>query len=486
MERYIPWSCLAASGLLCILMTLTGCSLQKTYRYEEIKASHAVPVGMRPWQGAEAPGPRAAAHGPLSCAEAIAIALQKNPGNQMALARIRQTEAALQQANAAFYPTLGFYTEYTHADAPSVYLFKKIDQRQLPPAADFNNPGRLDNFESGVRGQLNLANGGRDYLNRRMAQTGLAISQLDQESVENGLIASVISAYYEVLATREFIGIARDSVATVRKELELMRVRLRGGSALKADLLSLEARLAHSQEELVQSRNHHQTALTALATLLGMDQDAEVVLAEPDDFGAAALPRTYRQGLAYALAQRPVLKKLQAQVQKTAMAVDAAHSTYLPRLDVQGKYYLDDEELAYDSRRENWMVAVILNWDIFTGFSRRAAVDTAAAQLLETLAADRQTRLAVKGDVKRAYQNLEAAGARLAAAQRSAAAAEESLALVLTQFQGGSATITRYLQAELDWNRARLRATAAHYDRQKALAQIGRSIGYWAKAKEAQ
>ncbi|MFW5635329.1 MAG: TolC family protein, partial [Thermodesulfobacteriota bacterium] len=233
----------------------------------------------------------------------------------------------------------------------------------------------------------------------------------------------------------------------------------------------------------VQSRNRYQTAVTALATLLGIDPNAKLVLKQPDGLPAASFPQAYGRGIDYALAQRPDLKQMRANVEKAAMAVDAARSEYLPRVDMQAKYYLDDESTDYDTDRENWMVAVILNWDLFTGFSTRAAVNMASARLAETLAADRNARLSVRMDVKTAYQNLEAARARLEAARQSAAAAEESLALVLKQFEGGSVTITRYLQAELDRNRARIRATAAYYDRQKAMAEIGRAVGYWAKAK---
>lgn len=481
MERFSYLFSLSAPCAICLLLMLTGCHLQKTYRYEDIQAEYAESARIRPLSAAETPQETRNPEGPVSLAEAINIALENNPENHMAVARIAQAEAAIRQSNAAFFPALGFYTEYTHADAPSVYLFKKIDQRELPPNTDFNAPGELNNFESGLTGRINLFNGGRDYLRRRMAQTGLTISRLDRESVVNAMIASVINAYYDVLAAREFIQIARDSVTTVQKELELMRVRLRGGSVLKSDVLSLEVRLAESEEELVRSRNRHQTALTALAAVMGIDPDREPVIEAPVGFPSASIPQKYDQGLAFALARRPDLIQVRERVRQSAMAADAVRGEYLPRVDLQGKYYLDDENMKYDADRDNWMAAVILNWDLFTGFSTRAAAEAASARLAETLAADRNAELSVKVDVRNAYLNLEEAGARLEVARRSMDASKESLTLVLKQFEGGSATITRYLQTELDRNRARIRAAAAYYDRQKALAEIGRAIGYWAK-----
>jgi len=62
----------------------------------------------------------------------------------------------------------------------------------------------------------------------------------------------------------------------------------------------------------------------------------------------------------------------------------------------------------------------------------------------------------------------------------SVAASEESLRLVEKQYAGGSATITRDLEAELARNRARLRAATAFYDREKTAAAIGRAMGFWA------
>jgi len=81
--------------------------------------------------------------------------------------------------------------------------------------------------------------------------------------------------------------------------------------------------------------------------------------------------------------------------------------------------------------------------------------------------------------VKSAFLKHAEAKARWEVSEASVAQAEESLRLVQKQYDGGSATITRYLEAELAWNRSRLRATTAFYDRQKTAAAIGRAIGYW-------
>ena len=57
--------------------------------------------------------------------------------------------------------------------------------------------------------------------------------------------------------------------------------------------------------------------------------------------------------------------------------------------------------------------------------------------------------------------------------------ARETYQLVKRQYEGGSADITRYLESELAYSRARMRETTAYFDREKARAQIARAIGSW-------
>ncbi len=465
--------------LLFLLSMTSGCRTGGTYIHDAVRKEYACSsIGHHPSDAGIGTREKIG-DSPVSLQDAIRIAITHNPDKKMALARIGQAEAESRMAIVPFYPSFGFYTEYLEGDAPSAYLFKKIDQRELPPDADFNDPGKIRNFESGATARLNLYNGGRDCLGRMIAETGETISRLDLQAVENTLVASVIETYCNALAAKSFIEIADESMETVETQLRIMEVRYRAGGALKSDILSLEVRSAEAKEEAVVARNNHQKTLSALAALMGIDPEPPLLLDE-NVLVSPRLPEHYPGGIAMALDRRPELLKVRRQVVQSRMKIDRVRAEYLPRVDLKGKYYLDDENLGYDLGRDNWTVGVVLDWDIFTGFSTESELSKAESALEEMLAADRKTTLSVKTDVKNAYLDADSARARFASAEASVAAAEESLELVKRQYEGGSATIARYLQAELDRNRARVRATAAYYDREKAVANIGRAVGYWA------
>ncbi|MCG6894974.1 MAG: TolC family protein [Desulfobacteraceae bacterium] len=468
------WACGAA------VLLLAGCLVPKEHRYEEIRKEFGDVVCRLDPAGSEKGELKVCDPSrPISLEEAIGVARANNPDNRMAAMRIRRAEALLAKSEAAFYPGVGFYTEYLQGDAPSAYLFKAIDQRKLPPNVDFNDPGWFENYETGVRARLNLYNGGRDILQRRMAESGLTVSRLDRAGIENELVSTVIRSYYGVLASGEFLEIARESRKTVASQLKVMQVQYEGGSLLKSDILSLRVRLAQAEEEIIRRENQLQLATTALADVMGVE--AGSVRIDPIRTPvAAALPEDWAEGLAYAMDHRAEIRKAREEVVRARTAMDVARAGYFPRVDLDARSYVDDPNAAYNSERENWTAAVMFQWDLFSGFSTRAEVDRSEAALAEALAADRKVSLAVRTDVRTAYLNLQETRARQRVAEASVASAEESLNLVQVQYQGGSATVTRYLEVELARNRSRTRAAAAYYDQQKALSEVGRAVGFWA------
>ncbi len=473
-----------------LLFGAASCKHGDRYAYQEIKRTYETPRDLpglpreaSVQQSAKAPENVVKTAGDLTLQKVIAIALLNNPDMDMAVARIEQSEAMLDEAFSAFWPVIGVYGEYLQGNAPSAYLFKTIDQRKLPPNTDFNNPGWFENYEVGVQGRWNLFNGGRDYLRKRMAETGLAISRLDRKSIQNGLVTSVIHAYYSVLAAERYVNISLGSVKTVKKELGMVTVRYEAGGALKSDVLSLKVALARAEEDLIRAQNNHSLAVSSLANLLGLDPDMDLSVAR-DRQVPITVPDSYEKALIVAMANRPELQQSRLQVVRSRMDLDAARSEYLPRLDAQMKTYFDDPGFDFEWDRKNWTAGVILNWDLFTGFRRASHVDRARAVLKEMLAADRKATLAVQLQLKTAYMKYTEAKARWRVSRASVAASEESLRLVEKQYEGGSATITRYLEAELSRNRARLRAATAFYDREKTAAAIGRAMGFWADGKD--
>jgi outer membrane protein TolC len=446
------------------------------------RAAYAPPPPLAPSEARAPRAPQAAPDipdHPLTAAEAVRLALARNPDVASARARVEAAQAGLDGAHAALWPRLSADAGYLRGDAPSAYLFKTIDGRSLAPGTDFNDPGLFDNLEYGASLRWTVWDGGRNLLAAWAASASIDFAQAGRDVAANALVAGVVAAFLEARAAGELIASDEASVKAVESQVAETKVRVEGGGALRSDLLSLEVRLAEARERRIQTDVARRTALATLRHLLALPMGARLELA-PGGYDAGLLPAVLADALSEAYRMRPELAAARRAIERARIESDAADRAYLPRLDVEGRLYWDDADADFEGLTwgdRNWWVGVGLSMDLFDGGSREAGRRRAKAALAEAGEADRKALQAVALDVETAYLRLDAARARLDVTSKAVAAAEETFELVEKQFRGGAATVTRYLEAEAARTQARSSAIRARMDVDRAQVDAARSVG---------
>jgi outer membrane protein len=411
---------------------------------------------------------RAAAEraGPWTLAAALERALTSHPDLAIARARVEEAHAELDGARARLLPVLSLDAGYLRADAPSSYLVKTIDARKLPPGVDFNDPGTFDNFEVGATLRWNLWSGGQDSLRADAAGAAVSAREAARRAGEEALASAVVAAFLDLRATGELLAADDASLRAVQSQVEEVRTRVSGGAALRSDLLSLEVRAAEAEARRIRDDVARRLAQSALRRLLVLPPDAPVELsAQP--FEEERLPET--TGEARLAARRAAAA---AELQG-----EAARRNFLPSLDLLARSWADDGDAELDFRHVNWAAGIGLTFDLYDGNRRAAERRSAAAAEEEADAAVRRIELDVEFDVDQAWLAREEARARLEVTERAVAAADESLGLVSEQFRGGSANVTRFLEAEAARAQARTNRIQAQLDLDRANAQAARSLG---------
>jgi outer membrane protein TolC len=410
---------------------------------------------------------------PLTAEEAVGLALERNPDLLASRARVASALAALDAAEAALRPVLATEVQVLGGDAPSAYLFKTIDARNLAPATDFNDPGSFYNVEAGAALRWNLWNGGRDVLARWAAESAVEESRHGRDALANALVAGVVAAHLGGRAARELLAADEASVRTVEAQVEETRARVEGGSALRSDLLSLEVRLKQAEERRIRADVAHRLVLAALRRLLALEPGHPLDLADAA-YPVGDLPGAATEALEEAYRRRGEVQAARRAVERARIEVERAERATSPRADLEARYYGDDEGLSLDA---NWTVALALSFEVFDGGRRKAGVRSARAALERIEEEDRRALLEVARDVEEAYLHLEEAEARVAVASQAVGAGEETLDLVDRQFRGGSATVTRYLEAEQARTEARTALIRARLDLERARLDVARALG---------
>jgi outer membrane protein TolC len=417
----------------------------------------------------------------LNLQQAIDLVLERNPGTDIAAAHIARAGAAMAESRAAFMPQVNVDLGYLRADAPSAYLFKTIDARGFVPGTDFNDPGAFSNWEAGIGVGYNLYSGGSHELAGDLAALQRRAAELGLAALHNRLTAMTIDLWFGALVAYEQQQVAELSVATVAAQLEEARVLHEEGSVLRSDVLSLQVRLAEAQEMVILSGNGMRLARTGLAGLLAMAESEmpklEIDLAE---LPAVEIPSDLSSALARAFEQRPELEQLRLGIEQSELQVARVAAGARPTIDLFGRAWADNPDVDFDGSEANWSVGIAASWNLFDGGARDARTARAKASLLEAHARNRAALSDVRQDVEAAYLRLGAADARLDVTRGAVEAALESLRLVRVQYEGGAATVTRYLEAEQMATAARQRLNQATFDRRRAAADLARAVGAFA------
>ena len=419
----------------------------------------------------------------LSLPDAIELAFAQNPDLAAAIARIGQAEARVAEVAAGFYPQLTARVGYDYTNNPALAFSYIVAQRRFNASpTDFNgqinNPGWVENFRPEVIGRINLYRGGQDDYLKKAAELGVQATELEHAALRNRLASAVTSAYYAALTAPKQVGVAQRSVNTVEKEMELTRARVAEGMALRGDVLSLEVRSSAARESELQARNAINLSRSALKTLIGEARNELPELRETD-LPVPVIKGSLLTMFDQALSQRPEMQAAAHQVRIREHELDAANGAILPRINAYAATGSNSRTLDPSDYKANTSIGINAEMDLFAGGAINARISAAERRVVEAQAMEQKTRLEIENEVRQAYSTLEQALARLKVAEAGATAAEEALRLVNEQYHGGSATVTRYLEAETDRASATLRSIVAHFEAQVAEAQLLQAVGHW-------
>jgi outer membrane protein TolC len=209
-------------------------------------------------------------------------------------------------------------------------------------------------------------------------------------------------------------------------------------------------------------------ARAALNELTGDALDAAPPLTtslQPPNAGAASAPP-----------QRPEQERARLDSELARQRTVLAKLAWLPQVNLRGAFEADRQRFVTRAGA-NWMGAVSLRWNLFDGGAQRAsvrgAVEAERAATSQAAAVDAR----VKREVFQAQAQLDATRARVAVAEKSVAAAAESLRITRDRYGAGLATVTDLLRTETAALETKLQVLAAQHGVRAALLNLAVAQG---------
>ena len=388
---------------------------------------------------------------PLSLQQAATIAMEKNPLRKAALADTKAASAGILEARSFLMPRITFSETGTRGDDP-VYVFGSKLRQQRFSTNDFalnqlNTPSPFGNFSTRFGGTWNLFDSFASWHGVSRAKEMNIASTHQMERMDQEILYRVVQAYYGVLLAAKQLEVSDQAEKTASSIMDRSQARYDSGLVVESDLLSAKVRMASREQELIRARNNLELARSQLNTAMGVSADAIYQPADPlaeRNLAVPSLPDLEQK----ALATRPDLKRIESQQSAQELSVAIAKSSFGPRLNAFAGWEMDNPTLLAGGGGNNWLGGIELQFDLFEGGAKRAALSRERA-IAEKMAALKQAaKDAVRLEVRQAYYDLDSNRQQVGVARSAISQARESLRINQDRYEGGLLTITDLLGAE--------------------------------------
>lgn len=394
----------------------------------------------------------------------IASALDENLTLAAVRARLRQTEAVLEQARASLWPQLG------------VSLTGQNERDLVNRNADGTKSELLGAFAW----ELDFFGFNRRRIELAKARVLGAEHQVYLQEV--ALIGGVATAYFELLDVIARETITRQTIKTRERALEILKLRKASGIISGLAVRQAEVALAEAEGAMPALLNRHQVLENALSVLVGQAPDSIGVTARLDDdvSGFVNVPRPLPTGLpSELLRRRPDVLVAEAEVRAATALVGVSQADLLPRIRLTGDFGLQSDRLGelLSSGGETWNLAGSITQPVFRRGELRARVVEAQALREEALARYKSTVLIALSEVSAAIQAYTQSESLVEINSRRTASAREYLHLATLRYQEGALGYLDVLDAQRQLFDAELSRSSALRQRLVALASIYRALG---------
>ena len=252
----------------------------------------------------------------LTLDDVIREGLQKNPAIQSVLHQVEALKRRIPQVRSLPDPvaSVGWAGNLTPF---SVQNGDPSSSRSVNITQQFLYPGKLK-----LRGDV--------------VSKEVEAAQWDYEAVRRRVVADLSSAYYDYFFQDKAIQTTQQNRDLLQKLASIAEARYRVGKGIQQDVLKSQVEISLLSQKLTVLEQQKRTAQVRLNTLLARNPDAP--LPPTAEVSAKELSSTLEELYGQARTADPLLRREQAMVQRSEVAVSVAKRDYYPDFSVGYMY----------------------------------------------------------------------------------------------------------------------------------------------------
>lgn len=388
--------------------------------------------------------------------EAVAYALDANPGVEAKLLAIDRAKMDVGVAQSYMLPT--------------VSLFANRGKLKNSGGVGTTEDNSSTTKGSGMRVSLSLF-AGFSHLNnliKSMLSVDIERARLSQARLE--LIANIQLQFLNLLKAHEDMKTVQASKKRIETQLKAAQAFVKVGMAPYLNVLQNEVELSRVNQQEIRAANSIRNSEVLLNRYLGYDSDVQIAYTgDLKDFNGV-VGYSEEEAVKISLYSRPDLIIAQKSIAVALKQAQVTAGRYLPQVSVSydnmrsSREYLEYPYTLSDYERNYWSLGLNVAWEVFSGGGTTFAFlgDKKLADSLRKTYEDAMT--SARAEVIRSLLDIQAAKELITASRKGVEAARESYAMADRRYSTNTGTITDLLAAQV-------RLTEAEADHSLALTE---------------
>jgi outer membrane protein TolC len=385
---------------------------------------------------------------PLTLQAALAAARTNSPQFRSAVLASGIASEDRTQAKAALLPSVSGSAQYLYTTPNGT----------LSGAFVANNGPNEYILWGQVHGDLYAPGKWADFHRTQAAEAG---ARARADVAARGLVATVVQAYYGLVAAERKTASARQSLREAQQFLDISQRQEQGGEVAHSDVVKAQIQVAQRQRDAEDADLTSEKSRIGLAVMVFPDfrEDLTVV----DDLQEAPPLGSLDEVKAAAAEANPDLRAAQASLDQETYGVSVARSGVLPSVTFDYFYGIDANQFAlhFDDingiRHRNlgsWaqaqMTIPLWSWGATQSKRRQAELRVEQARADLTL-----TQRQLLANVSAYYREAQIARDQVTSLRESLDLATESLRLTLLRYQAGEVSVLEVVDAQTTLIQAR-------------------------------
>lgn len=300
-------------------------------------------------------------------------------------------------------------------------------------------------------------------------------ADLTLENTRQRVRYQAAEAYANLLHRENLAQIAKEAVDMANTQLRLISDQYSEGSVAKADVLTMQVRLANYRQNLTSAQGRSAVARSTLASVVGLPQDA--ALRPADVFTYEPYPKSLAECESYALGHRPDGLAANYIVKAAKSQQETAKAGYRPKITGVAGRSMAGNSPFHSERSSSWEAGIGLTWNIFDNGVTSANVNQAGALVEQYEKEAERLQKTIRLETRSAYIEMKTAEENIAAAAAAVKQAEESYVIAQVRYEEGVDILLSVTDAQEKLTQARSNYSTALYQYNLSRAALEKAMG---------